>query len=105
MPSYLRLTSRLPLYHSSSQHTPPHSDQHGQVDHEHEAARPTLSYLFHHHDTELSATLSYDEESGLWIICYYRGNKQMSQSLYPAQSTAELLLLSMGYTSQTEVAS
>ena len=53
--------------------------------------------LFKHKDSSLQACLYFDDETGLWIIEYTRYAQVISSALYQSESTAHLMLRSLGY--------
>ena len=52
---------------------------------------------FKHQDSSLQALLYFDDETSLWIIDYLRSEQVVSSALYQSQSTAYLMLRSLGY--------
>lgn len=52
---------------------------------------------FKHQDSSLQAFLYFDDDTSLWIIDYLSCEKLISSALYQSQSTAYLMLQSLGY--------
>ena len=55
------------------------------------------SYIYEHHNHNRQAEVSFYQEEKIWVVEIQEGNKKRVHGLYPSLSSAQLILVALGF--------